>query len=197
MRIARKRCTSSTAKRGQVNFARADMSTPSTTEVERSRYATIPAERATYQVRAVKLPPRAGRCSSRCRFVDDRAVVVDEPAGEARARRATQGPASPRSSAALAATSAARHVGAATVTSRQRALRRRAARGIDQMMLALAAAQPGALRDAARRETAAVERDGVATRQADDDRDRSSRGRRRPRPSRRRAARARRRRSCP
>ena len=39
-------------------------------------------------------------------------------------------------------------------------LLRPATRRVDQMMLALAAAQPGALCHAARRETAAVERDG-------------------------------------
>ena len=55
------------------------------------------------------------------------------------------GPASPRSSAALAATSAARHVAAATVTSRQRARAGRAGRRVDQMMLRSPAAQPASV----------------------------------------------------
>ena len=169
VRIARKRCTSSTAKRGQVNFARADMSTPSTTEVERSRYATIPAERATYQVSAVMPQPRAGRCVAQTSLVETAPSWSTNRPAKPRSS-SHEGPASSSSSAALAATSAARQVGAATVTSRQRVLAGEPVAGIDQVVLSLAAPQPGTLRDAARRETPTVERDRVSAREPDDDR---------------------------
>ena len=82
---------------------------------------------------------------------------------------------------------------AAALPSRRRRRRRRLARrpsrratanragsplrGIDQVVLAHAAAQPGALGDAARREAAALERDDLAPGQPDRRSGRSSRGR--------------------
>ena len=67
VRIARKRCTSSTANFGHLNVALPAISTPSSTDDESSRYATIPAERAKYQTPGLTLPalPVPGPTSSR------------------------------------------------------------------------------------------------------------------------------------
>ena len=155
VRIARKRCTSSTAKRGQVNFARADIEHA---EHDRGRQeqvgddprgaGDVPGERGhaaassrtlLVQVSVGRAPPRRGRRTGR-----------RSPRSSSHA-----GPASSSSSAAFAATSAARHVGAATVTSRQQRPRT-ALRSPDRS--GDAGARPPrsqrALRDAARRKPA-------------------------------------------
>ena len=55
VRIARNRCTSSTANLGQLSVDAARQHTPSSTDEESSTYATIPAERAKYQTPGLTL----------------------------------------------------------------------------------------------------------------------------------------------
>ena len=100
VRIARKRCTSSTAKRGQVKLARADISTPRITEAERSRYATSPAERAKYQT-AGDIRPQADQARTAARSAsvglrrDGRRSAPRGRAGRAMTARPARGGAQP------------------------------------------------------------------------------------------------------
>ena len=153
-RIPPKRCTSSSAKRGQrSSFRRDDIVSPSETTIVSSTYATTPAARAAYQSTGLDV-----RCTAR-------PGVRPSSRASRRPRAPTNRPGSPRrsSQAGPGRTEEQRRLGgdvcrqaggAADRHLRPGRLGRPAGARVDQVVLRLSAAQPAPPRRPARREPA-------------------------------------------
>ena len=182
VRIARKRCSSSTAKRGQRERCAAGDEQADDDRAGEQQVRDDPGRAREVPDRRAQAARRSGTAAAPALVERDDAVRVDEAAGEPAAVEPRR-PGRPEQQRRLGGDVGREAAAGGDGHVAPRRAGRAAGGRIDQMVLAGAAAEPGPNAGAAGREAALVDGDRVAAGQADRDRNRSSPGRRRPTPS--------------